>query len=128
MQQRGMVVWLLVVGVFAFLTACDGAKHVKPTPIDQLIKERAVTDGALLDGKGELTIVDIKSGQPVPSCAELEKTGKPCKHHFSMDETPKGVEIIRDTQIRIVDYIGSECRTYVIRTTGKEYEICHPPY
>ena len=127
MQQRGMVVWWLVAGVFAVLTACDDMR-VKSSPVDQLIKERAIIDGMFLNHEGVITVVDTKSGQPVPPCAELEKTGKPCKHHFGMDETPKGVEIIRDMQIRIIDYIGSDCRTYVSRITGKEWEICHPPY
>lgn len=126
MQNCGMVRCLLLSGAFIVLSACKGAMPVQP--LNQLITERALTDGLLLDHNGELTIVDTKSGQRVPSCAELENTDKKCKYRFGRDGIPPGVKVIKEDQIRVIDYVGSHCRRYVSLGTGNEYEICRPPY
>lgn len=127
MKTRAPLQLLLVVSVFTVLSACKGGAPA-PSAVDKLFTERAVVDGIVLTHEGDFTVVDVKSGQPIPSCAELEKMGKKCKHQFGMEGTPPDVKILKDETIRIVDFVGSHCRTYVSKTTGQQYEACRPPY
>lgn len=127
MKTRAVLQLLLVVSVFAVLSACKGVTPA-PSAVDKLFTERAVIDGIVLNHDGVFTVVDVKTGQPIPSCAELEKTDKKCKYQFGMEGSPPGVKIIKDETIRIVDFVGSHCRAYVSLSSGKEYEICRPPY
>ncbi len=111
-----------------FVTMAAVAACTTPAPIDRIAKERGVADGILLDDNGKLTVIEAKSGQVVPSCDELEKTDKKCIHRFPKDQNPTDIKIIRETKIRIVDYVGSTCRTYIDEVTGQEYEVCRPPF
>lgn len=127
MKPRAALQLLLVVSVFAVLSACKGGAPA-PSAVDQLFTERAVIDGLVLNHDGVFTVMDVKTGQPIPSCAELEKTDRKCKHQFGMEGAPPDVKIIKDETIRIVDFVGSHCRTYVSKSTGQQYEVCRPPY
>ncbi len=123
MPSRKMFFGWCVAGVLVALTACAIA------PVDRIVKERGATDGLMLDEKGGLTVIEVKSGQVVPSCNELEKTDHKCLHRFGRDQTPTDIKIISDRRIRIIDYTGSpRCRTYVDESSGEEHTICHPPY
>lgn len=127
MKPRAVFQIVLVVSTFAVLSACKGGAPL-PSAVDQLFTERAVVDGIVLNHDGDFTVMDVKTGKPIPSCAELEKTDKKCKHRFGMEETPPDVKIIKDEMIRIVDFVGSHCRTYVSKSSGQQYEVCRPPY
>ena len=121
MPSRKIFRGLFIAGIVIGLAACTA-------PVDRIIKERGAIDGVMLNDKGGLTVIETVSGQVVLSCNELEKTNKKCKYRFGKDQTPTEIKIIRDTKIRIIDYVGSNCRTYVDQGTGEEYEVCRPPY
>jgi len=104
------------VAMFAFLSSgCTG--------LDKVVRQSAITDGLLLDKEGNPVVVDAKSGKRVLSCKERAETKDPCKASFLGNDDPN-VRIIRRQQIEIIDFVGSTCRTYVSRVTGKEYEVC----
>lgn len=124
----------VIIGLLVAQVACSTTDHARigsttaPSPIDRIIKDRGVIDGMVLDHKGGLTVIEAISGEVVPSCNELEKGGvRKCKYRFGKDQTPEGIKIISDRRIRIIDYVGSHCRSYV-DDAGDEYEVCRPPY
>lgn len=121
MQSREIFRGLFIAAMVIGLAACTA-------PVDRIVKDRGVIDGIMLDEKGGLTVIEAVAGQVVPSCRELEKTDRKCKYHFGKDQVPADIKIIRDTRIRIISYVGSNCNTYVDEVTGEEYEVCRPPY
>jgi hypothetical protein len=139
MCKGKMIEKLAVVLSILILASCS--------PVDWAIKQESATEVILINAEGKLALLDAKSGKRIPTCKEREGSEDECEapagffadicKDIVIEGSQMGLQEMRDykqqsdEQIKNIQLVicgfkfeGSECRTYVNRVTGEEYERC----
>ncbi len=108
---------ILILALMAIiLSGCSASK------LDQTIKA-SKSPVALVFQDGKLQVIDVASGQRLPTCEEIGPKDPQRKHACkSLDS----VEILSRNNIEMVQYKSSVCVSFIFG--GSRTDLCAPPY
>ena len=107
---------LILALMVIILSGCSASK------LDQTIKE-SKSPVALIFQDGQLQVIDVASGQRLPTCEEMGPKDKRREHACKPFDS---VEVIDKDSIKMVKYKSSVCVSFIFG--GSRTDLCAPPY
>lgn len=107
---------ILFVFMAVFFSGCAASK------VEQSLMKSESKNLLTFNKRGEAVVISTKTGKILPTCEE-RGSNNPCK--FVEDEKlARKITIVKKREFDIIDFIGSNCRIYIDRATGKKWEEC----